>query len=232
MISNVDKLLEFIDENGLTQFQVRTAPDKDAFLFKSRDNESVAEAKERLKRVLEGAGLEKYYFEGSEKAGSTKGWFRTYFLTGQPQYNATAAQISGTPHVSQEDIDDKIEQGVKRALERRELEELRSENKELRKEIEGYEENRETLKVGALQQLTPYLGAILSKLMPQPTQVAVAGLTADNPCNDRLTEVINRLSLLDPDYLLILEMLADIGEKNPAMIGVAKTTLSNFHKSM
>lgn len=237
MIQGLDNIIAFLRENRCNYFQVRQAPDKDWFIFRPNDEESTEERFERFKRIMAISEHERMFIEAWETKGQTKNWCRTWFTLGKQTNISAPAQISGAPSYSMEDIEEKVSRKVEAILQKRELEDLRAENKLLTKELDAMEKERETVKEKVLTAASPYIGQIVSlfagKILPNQPQIAVAGLPGDNSVSDcRLDLVLTRLEALDPDYIIILEQLADIGESNPVMIATAKTMLNNLHASL
>lgn len=238
MIIGLDNVLEYLRLSGCNFFQVRISPDKENFIFRSdNEEEGLAERIERFKAVMAVCKHEKLYLEGWINKGQLKNWYRTWFCLSPAYATNGSVAISGTPTPSPANIDEIVSEKVNAMLDRRELEDLRRSYAQLEKEYESVIAEQDTVKQKMLAAVQPHIGSIVgmiaSKILPQTQQIAVAGLSSDNTfAAERLQSVCERLERLDPNYVIILEQLAFIGEKNPAMIEMAKSTLTNFYNSL
>jgi len=250
MIIGVDNIIDFLRLNNCTRFQLRTAPDKDAFIFKPQPDETFEGAIQRFRDTMKIYAGEKFYLEGWEKDGQTKNWFRTWCKADNAPASAvpTVAGFQQPQGISTEELDRRINEAVTKTQMQFRLESLERENNDLKKEHKEYQQEKSSLQTQFLQRATPYVGAVLGKMFPS---VAVAGLEdgaipaqeteqkdyaidADLPDSvdeDRLSAVLGRLFAVEPDLLLILEALANKAEQNPSQYQMYKPMILNFLKS-
>ncbi len=248
MIIGIDNIIDFLKVNNCTKWQLRTAPDKDAFIMKAHSDEGFEEAIRRLQDTLQLYAGEKLYLEAWEKEGQTKNWFRTWIKTNPQSSQQSTSGVAVISGLTPDEVDRRINEAVRKTQLEYRLAELEKENNELKKEYKDFEKEKNSLQNQLIQRITPYVGTLLGNFFPK---VAVAGPIPGNetvpvdyegPENVsfeqetgaidevRLASVLQRLFAVEPDLIEILEAVANKAEQNPAQWQQYKPMILGFLK--
>jgi hypothetical protein len=232
-----------LELNKCQFWQVRNAPDKDGFIFKSSDKDESFE--ERKRRFIDTVKLvtgsnERYFLEAWETSGQTKNWCRTWivFNTSDPSGTVNNS-IAGAPMVSgysPDDVEKKIAEAVERYALKDKVTRLEAELKDIKEENDAITSEQDNIRNSVLKQIYPYVGTLLQSIIPNNPAVNVAGIEGAGqnlitPINtstmpekeitaDDLADLLNRIQEIEPDYFSILSGALKFMENNP---GVYKT---------
>ncbi|VBB45229.1 hypothetical protein TRIP_D300136 [uncultured Paludibacter sp.] len=243
MIANVDKVIEWLEINETPFFTVQTREGENNKIFETREDESFEDAKARLRRVMEFSTGNRFIIRAKKEAKATRGSFTEEFRNLPentiPPGNNQNNIISGMPgvgFVSIGELEKKVKDTEERILERVKYQRIEDENKELKEELRSRNDTLDRV----VKKLEPHVGLILSnvvsKIIPHPgatAQVGVAGIESEpedinefNPLDEeRLEAALQRFSSAEPDFIRIIEKLAEMAEKQDAMYLMAKSQL-------
>lgn len=218
--------------------------------YRSDEREGVTntDALGELKKILQIIGRGAYTIIASDKAQITaKGTYREDFeisVTESQDSAAVSGVASGaavTTGFTMEDVKKAAQEASREAVEsykrERELEDLRKENAELKKDVKELEKAKNDPWNKVMTAIAPHAEPIISGFMGRPT-AQVAGLPANDKLEDNnaleetdLTpEQVEQLSYVcsvfakhDPDWLNTLNKMADKLEENPQLLNMIKS---------
>jgi len=234
MIANVDKVLDWLSDNSLEFWTVYTKDSDNAKVFETADDETLEDKKARFRKVMEYCTGSRFIIKAKVVKGSGRGIFTEEFKNlpdGSISQNAT---ISGVPqnigvgYVSIDELEKRLRDREERILERVKYQRIEEENKDLKDELNA----QNTTLNNVLKRAEPYVGTILGNIagrfIPAPVAVGVAGMedvtvTVDD--QERLERALARYSAVEPDFIRIIEKLAEMCENKDQMYTIAKNTL-------
>jgi len=240
MISNVDNVVKWLEINNLEYWQVQLKDADNSNVFESDDSGFAANAK-RFRDIMELSTGSRFFIKASEKKGINRGKFYEEFKniseSAPSVQGITPAQVTGVP---QEQVQKLIDEGIAGFKNTLRMEALEAENKELKQDIKDLQTpiNRMLTKV------EPYIGTIISsvasKMFPQSAPIALAGIeridqdentesvqNPENIANDqqRLEIALEKWNNADPDFISLIEAVAELAATKDPMYAMAKNML-------
>lgn len=243
MIANVEKVIEWLENNATPHFVVYSSKNENSKIFESNEDDNFEETKARFLRQMELCTSNRpFTIKARKDYKSTRGMFQDDFHN-NPEgsaLNAGQSAISGTPqnvapgvgYVAIGELERRLSEERKSIMQDVKIERLEAENKELQTELL----EKDNALNRAIQKLEPYLGTILGntvgKMLPQAPVVAVAGIensedTELEECDEqtRLANALQRWANVEPDMIRIIETLADMAERKDITYSFAKEKL-------
>ena len=250
MIQNVENVVKWLEVNNLEYWKVTLKDADNSNVFES-DEAPFATNIKRFRDVMELCTGSRFYVKASEKKGINRGNFYEEFRNmpetpGLPQVNGLP-QVQGVPV---DEVERRIAEAISGLKKEQRMEALEAENKELKQDIKDMQTpiNRMITKV------EPYIGTILSsvisKFIPQAPQIQLAGIERsdesetenvsesdsvetqhlmspekNNEIETRLMTALEKWSAADPDFLSLIEAVAEMAHTKDPMYNMAKNML-------
>ena len=249
MIQNVENVVKWLEVNNLEYWKVTLKDADNSNVFESDEAAFAANIK-RFRDVMELCTGSRFYVKASEKKGINRGNFYEEFRNmpetpGLPQVNGLP-QVQGVPV---DEVERRISAAIEGLKKEQRMEALEAENKELKQDIKDMQTpiNRMITKV------EPYIGTILSsvisKFIPQAPQIQLAGIEQvetehvpsdesetvetqhivspekNNEIETRLMAALEKWSAADPDFLSLIEAVAEMAHTKDPMYNMAKNML-------
>ncbi len=241
MIANIEKVIEWLDVNGLEHWQVSTTTGDNSKVFETQEDETKEDKISRFRRVMDYCTGNRFIIVAGRNGKTGRGLFKEEFKNlpegSAPTISgAPTAQTPGVGYVAIGELDRRLAEERQRILQDVKIERLEAENKELRDEVTAKDDVAHRF----MEKLNPYIGTIagslVGKMVPQAPMVGVAGLESSpvqsevdnsdlNTDETRLMNAIQRWSAVEPDMIKIIETLADMAEKGDNMYSMAKGML-------
>lgn len=239
MITNVDKVVEFLQRNNLDYWKVRVKDADNYNVFESDDEKPFEINVKRFRDVMELSTGSRYFLYASPKKGSARGNFYEEFQNLQNNQTASSvpqmqpATISG---ITEDEVQRRINTAISGFKTEMEIERLKNENQELKQELNATNTTQNRI----LAKIEPYIGTIISTLIPKllgTKEIAIAGIEQESPkyTNNEIQENMNEQERLvaalqkwqdaDMDYIRIIEVCAQMAVDNDPMYGMAKKML-------
>lgn len=254
MIANLDKVIEWLEDNGLEYWTVLTKEGDNNKVFETSDDESLEDRKSRFRRVMAYCQGNRFIIKAKRDIKAGRGMFTEEFRN-NPDAVSSTNSIGGMQvmpslgYISPDELDKRLREREERILERVKYDRISEENKELRERIN--EVDNTTNRV--IKKIEPYIGPIIGnisqKLFPNTAQVGVAGI--DNPEDvifptiedstetetetsktskpisdqERLTRALTRWVEVEPDMIQLIEVLASMAVNKDSMYTMAKGML-------
>ena len=231
MIANVEDVIRWLDLNGCKYFVVQLKDGDNARVFESDESRSFDDNIANFRRVMDVSRANRYII----KAAITKDSKRGNYLEEFKNISDATPTMSGTPQtvmqgLSEDEVDKRATRKFEELMMKRELEELRAENKELSKEVN----RRTTVGEQFLERVSPYMGtiipALMEKFLPQGANIVMQGLytkktnemeteetiqtpveeiTLTDEQSDRAEAALQKWAAADPGFLEYIEAFAD-----------------------
>lgn len=214
------------------------------FEFWDDDKNSNATVNDALTAIDEAFGLlhsGTYFIVATGDTKNQRNWKQTYFEH-KGNSSAEVAGIGKTPTLSTENIDDLINDRVKKILEERDKE---ARIKELETELAEYRQkdtSRTDALISSIGMLKPYIEPLMSGIVsklggnigqaPQQQKQIIQMKHAANEvqapadAQKRLTKIISDMQDIEPtDWMDLLEAIVKLKIENPAMYDMARNIL-------
>lgn len=249
MISNVDNVVAWLKINSLDYWKVQLKDADNSLVFESDESDFASNAK-RFRETMELSTGSRYYIKGSSKKGINRGNFYEEFKNNPEgaSMNGISQQQPQLMGIQPDEVERRVASAIAGLKNEMKMEQLENENKELRKEIVSINTplNRVITKV------EPYIGTLLgsfiNKIIPNAPAIQMAGLehntdfepiedeqentehetlNPEQPTSDqtRLMVALEKWQKADPDFLSLIEAVAEMAASGDAMYGMAKSML-------
>jgi hypothetical protein len=253
MIQNVENVVKWLEVNNLEYWKVTLKDADNSNVFESDEAAFAANIK-RFRDVMELCTGSRFYVKASEKKGINRGNFYEEFRNmpetpGLPQVNGLP-QVQGVPV---DEVERRISAAIEGLKKEQRMEALEAENKELKQDIKDMQTpiNRMITKVEPY--IGTILSSVISKFIPQAPQIQLAGIertdepeteladdenvpskehdqgqTKDFHSNEieiRLMAALEKWSTADPDFLSLIEAVAEMAHTKDPMYDMAKNML-------
>lgn len=253
MLANVKDVIAWIRQNDIKFWDVKTRDDSNSYIFKVGDDETFENAITRFTSVMELSQGGKFFIVGRQDVNAKKGYFREEFanLSGQNSIGSSQQPIQQIG-MSAEDVQQKINEALAAERNRIKMEQLETEIKELRAENKNLLTPKEEFFRKAIPLVQPLLAGFVGRMFPA---VAIQGIeetqereqhsqphektnemeATENKTNEemelseadseRLFLSIQKWSAADPDFLNMIEKVADLAASKNPMYNMAKDML-------
>jgi len=246
MIYSVKDTVQWLRLNDLKYFVVQLKDTDNTKVFESDDGKPFEENVSQFLQVMELSKGGRFIIKAADSKDSKRGKFFEEFKNISDD-NAGINGVTTPPQnqVSNDDIEKLVEKRIKEYEDKKLMQELLEKNKELEKEVN----RRQSVSDQFMERAMPYVGTLgqflLSKVIPTPQPIALAGIEAQQPSNEnnmstenekkdidltdeqteRVEAALQKLAKAEPDFILLLEKIASMAESKDPMFGMAKGIL-------
>lgn len=243
MLANVENVVKWLELQNLEWWTVYTTNDDNTKVFDAIDDETLEMRKKRFRDTMEIATGNRFIIKAKRNKSDGRGIFREEFINNVNDTKEinNPLQTIGNVGISESDVDKRIQEALKKAEQERELTELQIEVEELKEEIK----ERDNITTRFMQKLDPYIGAIagslINKFVPDQPAISIASLEkektetvdiddfenvdTEQSINDielRIENALKKWSNADPDFLTLLEAVAEMAAKKDPTYSMAK----------
>ena len=237
----IDKVIEWLDSNGIESWSVSTSKDKQTnnYIFKSNDEASVKDEQARMIHVLSLSSNPNLFIFGKKKGASNSANYCEMFSNNNTTVFSETSPTSAIGMVNQDTINTMVANAVERermSWERKELDREREEVRAMRKE---YEEQTASVVGLLIKKAAP----IIQSVMGVAPQVAIGSVEKEisaEPIRVRKTEpvevqeerveeieeqevfsdeesdelfsIVERWKNVDPDYITVIRRIVEFAE--------------------
>lgn len=225
--TSVQDVLKWLELNKLEFWTVSRTKNGNSKVFEPLEDETLAERKERFIDTMRLLPATWYVVSAKRVKNQTTGMFEYEFTNGNTETSSSQNAVGNMPTVIQgipkEEVSELIRQAIEEEKRKNELEELRKENKTLKKELD---ENGGA--IGRIIKKTePLIGMMIEKFIPQKPAIQLAGIEyepgtesetdtdekyteqTDDETMSRIQSAIQKWSDADAEFLPVLEFIAE-----------------------
>ena len=228
MIIGSDKLIEWVKANSAPYWRIMGG-EKGPVIIQSdmKEGLTVDDSIPRLDQALKMIGTGTYTVDNWQTGQNQNSRYKTRFVMNQ---NDNISAIGAIQNQSIPDVQSEITKALNDYKRELELERLKSENTELKSEVDGV-----TFRI--LKRIEPYMGGIIEGVFPdiKPAK-AIAGTNTNNNSNtdtvqatqeeqNRLDNALENWSEQDSDLITLVEEIAKLAKTDPAKYKMAKSLL-------
>jgi hypothetical protein len=242
MIKDVEKVIDWLELNGLQYWTVSTTQDDNKKVFDSVEDETYEDRKRRFREVMKLSYGGRYVIKAKKNKTDGRGLFTEEFsnIAETSGVGGFAQQPQTITGISKEDVSEMLRKERESWEREQELKNLREQVKSLTSEVK----EKDTAMNRIMNKIDPYIGAIvphlINKFIPGAPQVAMGTTTQTIPpfqntdadmdtniTDDQLTErvenAIEKWQTADPEFLPVLEFIAEFAASgNPIDAGFMK----------
>jgi len=244
MIADVNKVIDWLNLTECKYWRVKIKDGDNATVFESNDDFPFETNVSNFRKVMDLSTGSRYIILAGVKKGVQKGNFAEEFRN--MEHTPGQAAIGATQQVamaglSEADVNKRVQDAIDRTLQNIKVSELEKRNKELEALVK--ENDNATTRI--MKKVEPYIGtiagALVGKFLPGSAQVGIAGIDENNQGTNELeseeispeqAEQIERLETAlakwakaDPDYISLLETIANMAATADPMYNMAKGML-------
>jgi hypothetical protein len=236
MISNVEKVVDFLQRNNLEYWKVRVKDADNYNVFESDDEKPFEINVKRFRDVMDISTGNRYFLYAAPKKGTARGNFYEEFQNLQNNLqSASMQQIASVTGITDDEVQKRIEAAISGFKTQMEIENLRKENSDLKKELNATNTTQNRI----LSKIEPYIGTLISAILPKflgTKEIAIAGLLENEEPNindnensetmeQKLLNALQKWQDADVDYIKIIEKCAQMATENDPMYDMAKKIL-------
>lgn len=242
MIANVENTVRWLQLNGLKYFVVQLKDADNSRVFESDDSKTFDDNISLFRQVMDVSVGTRYIIKGADSKDSKRGKFLEEFKNVSDALPAVSGlQTNPQPTINNDDIEKIVEKRIKEYEDQKILQELIAENKELKQEVN----RRQSVSEQFMERSLPYVGTLgqflLNKIIPAPAHVAMAGIEktsesmeAENETpeieltdeqSERVEKALQKFGKADPDFISLLEKIADMAASGDSTYKMAKSML-------
>ena len=237
----IDKVIEWLDSNGIESWSVSTSKDKQTnnYIFKSNDEASVKDEQARMIHVLSLSSNPNLFIFGKKKGASNSANYCEMFSNNNTTVFSETSPTSAIGMVNQDTINTMVANAVERermSWERKELDREREEVRAMRKE---YEDQTDSVVVLLIKKAAPIIQSVMG-IAPQVAIGSVENEISAEPIRVRKTEpvevreerveeieeqevfsdeesdelfsIVERWKNVDPDYITVIRRIVEFAE--------------------
>jgi len=239
MIANVENVIKWLEANNLDYWKVQLKDAENSNVFESDETDFASNVK-RFREVMELSTGSRFFIRAKSKKGVNRGNFYEEFRnleTSSPAVSGTQQPIQ--TGLTETQVQEKINEALRNERNAIKMERLEAENNELKKDIKDLQTPMNRM----LTKVEPYIGTIIAsvagKIFPQSAPIAMAGIEriddeqssgvedAENMENDaeRLQAALTKWRNADPDFISLIEAVAELAASGDATYTMAKNML-------
>lgn len=223
-MNGIEDVIRWIDLNGIEFWKVsKSRGDKNDKVFETEKDETMADKKARFRDVMRLYPGNYFVVSGKKSVTQTTGQFEYEFMNGQaasPAVGGLTPGVSGD-FVPKSEINGLVNAEIEKFKTELKLQQLEAENKELKKELD---ENGGAIG-RMIKRAEPVLGMLIDRFVPTRPQVQLAGIEytnqpetrndvsetveASDEENHRIQIALEKWNAADPDFIQVLEFIAD-----------------------
>ena len=237
----IDKVIEWLDSNGIESWSVSTSKDKQTnnYIFKSNDEASVKDEQARMIHVLSLSSNPNLFIFGKKKGASNSANYCEMFSNNNTTVFSETSPTSAIGTVNQDTINTMVANAVERermSWERKELDREREEVRAMRKE---YEDQTASVVGLLIKKAAPIIQSVMG-IAPQVAIGSVENEISAEPIRVRKTEpvevqeerveeieeqevfsdeesnelfaIVERWKNVDPDYITVIRRIVEFAE--------------------
>ena len=246
MIADVESVIKWLEVNGLEHFSVKVKEGDNALVFESDESLTVSDNFSKFRKVMDLSTGNRFFLKASTKKGVNRGNYCEEFknITGSPSAIGSSLPMQNIG-ASPEEVDRKVNEAVEKMLDKLEMKRIKEENVELQKMIR----ENDTVKTNFYAKLTPFIGqiaaSVIGKIIPQAPALGIAGIESNNVSfetiedeiqpetetqstnenADRLCFALESWSNADPDFIILIEAVANLASTKDPLYAMAKNML-------
>ncbi len=249
MIADVESVVKWLQVNGLEHYSVKVKEGDNALVFESDENLSVDDNFSKFRKVMDLCTGNRFFIKASTKKGVNRGNYSEEFknITSTPSAIGAIQPVQSVG-ASPEEVDRRVNDAVEKMLDKLEMKRIKEENVELQKMIR----ENDTVKTNFYAKLTPYIGqiaaSVIGKIIQQAPALGIAGIEQPNVSFDviedepqagmgemispnenenaeRLSIALEAWSKADPDFIMLIEAVANLASTKDPMYAMAKNML-------
>ncbi|OJV39629.1 MAG: hypothetical protein BGO29_04585 [Bacteroidales bacterium 36-12] len=242
MLANVEDVIKWLELNNLEWWTVSLTKDDNAKVFDSLDDEALEARKQRFRDTMRLSLGNRFVIKAKSNKSSGRGMFQEEFQNNQGSSLQPSQHTVGTIGITPEEVEKRITEALDKANRERELKDLKEQNIQLQKSLKEVD----TVGTRIMQKLEPYIGTIASslvnKLIPDQPAVSIASAepveepeyvyeknddetdidTQNTQDANRIETALIKWANADPDYIGLLEAIADLAASGDNMYTMAK----------
>jgi len=246
MIADVENVVKWLEVNGLEHFSVKVKEGDNALVFESDESLTISDNFSKFRKVMDLCTGNRFFIKASTKKGVNRGNYSEEFknITGMPSAIGSSLPMQAVG-ASPEDVQKQIDNAISGFKTQLVLEQQANEIKELRQVVR----ENDTVKTAFYAKLTPFIGqiaaAVIGKVIPQAPALGIAGIEQSNVSfdviedenepetekestnenADRLQIALEAWSNADPDFITLIEAVANLASTKDPMYAMAKNML-------
>jgi len=232
MIKKVEDVEKWLRLNESKYFSVRIKNGDNYQVFESDEQRTFEDNISLFKSVMELSKGGGYTIIAKDTKNSKRGNFFEEFNNFDSEQNIqTSSSITG---ITEEEVDRRAKKMFEDLMLKKELEELREENKYLEKEAN----RKNSVTEQFLERLTPYVGTIVPLILNKfgsPGTIAIQGIedeknsiqetyteeiTLDENKTDRLEKALQKWGKADPEFVEYIEAFAEFASSGKKVMGM------------
>lgn len=236
----IDKVIEWLDLNGIETWSVSTSKDKQSnnYIFKSNDEASIKDEQARMIQTLALTSNPNLFIFGKKKGASNSANYCEMFSNNNTTVFSEQHPTQSIGTVNQDTINTMVANAVERERMNWEKKELEREREEVRAMRQEYEEQTASVVGLLIKKAAPIIQSIMGV---SQQQVAIGTLDAEKQVkakpivveksadeeepetdemddvfteeeSDKLFELAERWKAVDADYLNVMERIVEFAE--------------------
>lgn len=248
MLTNVEDVIRWLELNELEWWTVSLTKDDNSKVFDSLDDETLEKRKQRFRDTMRLAIGNRFVIKAKTNKSAGRGMFQEEFQNNQgSNLPASQSAVGTVTGITPDEVEKRIQDALAKAEREREFNDLKKQNSELQKALKEVD----TVGTRFMQKLEPYIGMLASsfvnKIMPAQPTVAM-GMVEHIPDTDeiikenendtemneqeqtqeaiqeanRIETALIKWSQADPDYIDLLEAIAELAASKDNMYTMAK----------
>lgn len=225
-MNSIEDILRWLEINGLEFFKIsKSRGDKNNKIYETSSEDNPAERIRKFRDAMKFAPSGYFYIIARRNETATTGLFENEFMNGQaasPAVGGVTPGVSGD-FVPKSEISGMVQAEIEKYKTEVRLQQLEAENKELKKELD---ENGGAIG-RMIKRAEPVLGMLIDRFVPARPSVQLAGIEhetefepetrnsepetelASDEENHRIQLALEKWNAADPDFIQVLEFIAD-----------------------
>ena len=244
MIGNVENVIKWLQVNDLNYWRVKVKEGDNATVFETTEGKTFDDNVSNFRRVMDLSQGNRYFITANSLKAQSKGNYFEEFKNLETQTSAIGSnqQSQMSIGVAPEEVDRRVSDAVERAMDKLEMKRIKEENAELQKIVREADNTMSRI----MKKVEPYIGTVVGslvgKFIPQAPQLGIAGIDeveqehetqnakpeTGNDQQTRLQNALERWSKADPDFIDIIETVANMAATGNPMYQTAKGLLKTF----
>ena len=235
-MNGIEDVIRWIDLNGIEFWKVsKSRGDKNDKVFEADKDETMSEKKARFRDVMRLYPGNYFVVSGKKSLTQTTGQFEYEFMNGgtsAPASVGSLGNVDTSNYIPKSEISGLVNAEIEKFKTEMRLQQLESENKELKKELD---ENGGAIG-RMIKRAEPVLSMLIDRFIPARPAVQLAGVEyehsntsnneeveASEDENERIQAALEKWNAADPEFIQVLEFIANFaatGEKIKAGFGI------------
>ena len=232
MLSNVEDVISWLGLQSLDYWTVSLNNDDNTKVFESIEDETLEGRRARFRETMRLSTGNRFIIRAKRNKNDARGMFKEEFTNNPaPAINPAQNAVSG---ISELEVEKRINEALSKAARERELKDMQVELDDLKLQVKEYDSVTNRF----IQKLEPVIGmiaqSVIGKFIPQAPAISVAGLDRNmnqetNETNkmeeQRIENALIKWANADPEYIALLEKIAEIATTDLGTYNFAKSFL-------